>query len=236
MTVKINSKIVNYSVVSKDKDSGQDADAPTLSNNEESTSMGHPQPFVRPEKLIGATYKISPPIIEDSIYITINDHIFPDGTVRPVELFISSKNMASFQWVSLISRTVSALLRQPGPFPAYVIDEFLETYDPHGSYFIPGGKGQANSIAAHIGMVFKWHCTELGLIDKPKLGDAAKKVIEEKTKKYLEATNPSDSKSEESTSKTILPGAKECPKCREMTLIKMDGCDQCVECGHSKCS
>lgn len=233
MAVKIDKKIVNSSVVSKDKQSEQNKE---VSTPKETVTVDQLQPFKRPEKLLGVTYKISPPIIEDSIYITINDHIFPDGTKRPVELFISSKNMASFQWVSLISRTVSALLRQPGPFPAYVIDEFLETYDPHGSYFIPGGRGQANSIAAHIGMVFKWHCTELGLIGNYELDDSVKKAIEEKTKKYLETLNPSETKSEESAAKTILPGAKECPKCHEVTLIKMDGCDQCVECGHSKCS
>jgi hypothetical protein len=119
----------------------------------------------RPEHLRGKTYKIKPPIIEEAIYITINDMVMPDGSLRPIEVFINSKDMQSFQWVSLLTRLVSALFRQPGPFPVFVLEEFLGTHDPHGSYIIPHSKGQkANSIAHHIGLVIQRHCQEAGAL------------------------------------------------------------------------
>ena len=122
----------------------------------------------RPETVDGKTYKIKPPIIDDAIYITINDAEVA-GQVRPVEIFINSKNMDSFQWISLITRLASALMRTSDKFPYFIIDEMLETFDPHGDYVVPKTKGRrANSIIAHIGMVLEDHCKELGIEREPK--------------------------------------------------------------------
>ena len=119
----------------------------------------------RPFQVEGATYKIKPPTIDDAVYITINNEEI-DGKLRPIELFINSKNMQSFQWVSCVTRLLSAEFRRKGDFPSFVIDEMLETYDPQGGYVIPKSNGvKANSIVAHIGWVLKRHCIELGLIE-----------------------------------------------------------------------
>jgi ribonucleoside-diphosphate reductase alpha chain len=32
-----------------------------------------------------------------------------------------------------------------------------------------------------------------------------------------------------------MADATRCPKCAAMALVRMDGCDTCLECGHSKC-
>ena len=116
----------------------------------------------RPEIVHGVTYKLKPPIIEEAIYLTINSAEVR-GQLRPVELFINSKNMESFQWISLITRLVSAHMRTADEFPHFVIDEMLETYDPHGGYFIPGSGLKANSIVAHIGHILREHCRGLGV-------------------------------------------------------------------------
>lgn len=119
----------------------------------------------RPDVLESKTYKIRPPVIDCAIYITISDEIAEDGSRRPREVFINSKNVQSFQWVSLVTRLLSAQLRQDGPFPSFVIEEMLNTFDTDGGYIIPGAKGRrANSIVAHIGMVFEDHCKALGLV------------------------------------------------------------------------
>jgi hypothetical protein len=120
----------------------------------------------RPEIVHGKTYKLKPPIIDESVYVTINDAEI-GGAMRPVEVFINSKNMQSFQWISLITRLLSAHMRTAEEFPVFVIDEMLETYDPHGGYMIPKTQGvRVNSIVAHIGWVLKQHCIELGVIPK----------------------------------------------------------------------
>ena len=33
-----------------------------------------------------------------------------------------------------------------------------------------------------------------------------------------------------------LSGLRQCPKCGQPGLIKMEGCDTCTSCGYSKCS
>lgn len=119
----------------------------------------------RPEIVQGRTYKIKPPIIDEAVYITINDAEI-NGVIRPIEVFINSKNMQSFQWISCVTRLLSAAMRHDGAFPRYVVDELLDTYDPHGGYIIPGSKGRrANSIVAHIGWVIYEHCELLGLME-----------------------------------------------------------------------
>lgn len=118
----------------------------------------------RPEVINGATYKIKPPIIDEAVYITINDAKI-DGAIRPIEIFINSKNMKNFPWISCVTRLLSAQLRQGGEFPSFVIDELLDTYDPSGGYFIPKTSIKVNSIVAHIGYVLKTHCENLGLLN-----------------------------------------------------------------------
>ncbi len=123
--------------------------------------------FQRPEILSGTTYKITPAVINEHIYITINNAEF-DEVLRPVEIFVASKNPHSFQWIGVLMRIISAQLQQPGDFPVFVIKELLESYDPEGGYFIPGGI-RVPSIAAHIGLVLRGHCAKLGIKDLPEL-------------------------------------------------------------------
>lgn len=118
----------------------------------------------RPPVLTGSTYKIKPPTIDHAVYITINNGVI-DGQTRPVELFISSRDMASFQWVTCVARLVSAQLRLSGEFPGFVVKELLTTHDPMGGYIVPQSKGfRAPSIVAHIGWILERHCAEMGLM------------------------------------------------------------------------
>jgi len=111
----------------------------------------------RPENLPSTTYKIKPPNIDTAIYITISDH---DG--KPVELFINSKHMQSFPWISYLTRTVSTRL-QGGENVRKIIAEMAETYDTEGGYIIPKSKGKsANSIVDHIGKVLEMHVNGSG--------------------------------------------------------------------------
>lgn len=110
----------------------------------------------RPFMLDSDTYKISPPEMEESIYITIAN----DGD-RPRELFINSKHMNSFQWISYMTRSISSRLKR-GEDTVQIIKELKETYDTGGGYIIPKSRGKkANSVVGHIGIVFEEHCKML---------------------------------------------------------------------------
>jgi len=120
--------------------------------------------ITRPDVLQGKTYKITPPVMEEALYITVNDGSV-DDQVRPVEIFINSKDMRNFEWVSALTRLISAQLQQPGPFPRFILEEMKDAHDASGGYFIPGGGGvKAASVVAHVGLILEKHCKDLGLL------------------------------------------------------------------------
>lgn len=207
MTVKITEKITGVSVVRHD-------DKPA------------PSPIVayeRPAKLRGTTYKIKPPIMEAAIYITVNDIELPDGTKRPLEVFLNSKDSEHTEWRHSLTRMLSFILRQPTIPVHLAAEELKQIVDPHGSYFLPkddpAGRGKVGGVVSHIGHVLYKHCQDIGLTPEPKMTLAQKALLEEKQQQATAA------------------GVKgqECPKCHDMSMVRMDGCDTCVNCGHSKC-
>lgn len=172
MSVKIEKKITGYSLVleeEKAKKSQNDSQKqgiiiPMLSNHVHE----------RPERIMGTTYKVKPPVLESALYITINDLIIHEGTPQesriPFEIFINSKNMEHFQWIVALTRVISAVFRKGGDV-TFLVEELLSVFEPSGGYFKKGGKF-IPSLVAEIGFVLKEHLESLGLmhpeINKPK--------------------------------------------------------------------
>ena len=138
MQHKIDKKIVGYKVMT-------DEVKPALEPVKKVTG--------RPETLQGTTYKIKPPQAEDALYITINDIINEDGTKRPFEIFINSKNMAHYQWVVAMTRLISGLWRTGDS--RFIVDELKGVFDPGGGYFKKGRF--MNSLVSEIGYVIEQH-------------------------------------------------------------------------------
>ncbi len=100
----------------------------------------------RPQELPSVTYKVRVPGIDPAVYVTISDM---GGHVR--EVFINSKHMPSFPWISHLTRTTSKRLRQ-GEELSTLVNEMAETHDTGGGYIIPKSGGVwAKSIVHHIG-------------------------------------------------------------------------------------
>lgn len=226
MTVKIDKKIVAQEVInSEDQNNETSEKVVTPETNElqhESNLTGSVKALDRPSYLPGGIYKINPAehISSCAVYIIISDKEFPDGSVRPFELFLKSKDESSLVWVNLISRLVSSIWRQPRiEFPWFSVDEFLDSIDTRGSYYLPGGV-QVKSLAHHVGIIVEQHCYNLGL-QRPgnELSDS------------MQATLVAKKRKAESSG---IKGAQ-CPKCPEKSYIMMDGCMTCVSCGYSKC-
>lgn len=115
----------------------------------------------RQSKLSGKTYKIK--VNDYSYYITINNQEI-DGVIRPIEIFINSKNIEHFQWVTLVTRLISAIFRKGGDFE-FIIDELAAIHDPKGGYWgkdrLTGKAIYYNSIINEIGSVVKEHLLSL---------------------------------------------------------------------------
>ena len=164
----------------------------------------------RPKALAGTTYQIKTPLSSEALYVTINDVTEKDGTVRPYELFINTKNLQHFSWIVAMTRLISAVFRNQ-PNPSFLVKELKSIYDPNGGYFSDGK--YIPSLAADIGRTIEEHLSKIGLME---------------TKAMLQ--------SKKDVSPASTEDAMICPMCSEKTLISQENCLKCLSCDYSKCS
>ena len=217
----------------------------------------------RPEVLIGSTYKIKSPLVEHAMYVTINDIVLNHGTAheqrRPFEVFINSKSMDHFQWIVALTRIMSAVFRKGGDV-TFLVEEMKAVFDPRGGYFKAGGVYMP-SIVAEIGAVVEEHMKSIGLIVGDELSEAQLDLIAQKRAQFESRESKKNSEislagemggamvdtlrvdsalSRDDVSVTgegtsFPPSATLCHKCSAKSVILMDGCATCLNCGYSKC-
>ncbi|MDX8412009.1 MAG: TSCPD domain-containing protein [Mariprofundaceae bacterium] len=212
MAIKINKKITDYAVVKPEEEA------------REEKVVTHIAPLLeRDDVLGGTTYKIKTPHSDHALYITINDVVISeaDGNSshrRPFEIFINSKNMEHFAWIVALTRVISAIFRKGGDV-TFLVEELKAVFDPRGGYYKKGGKYMP-SLVAEIGEVIQQHLVSIGMME----GQLATPELEAKKQRAQ------DELGEEG-----MKNASCCPKCNAKAVIRLDNCDTCLECGHSKC-
>ncbi len=234
MAIKIDNKITEYNVVKEDAEEKLTAENHNNRRAEDRNNVIQMhEKLERPEMLLGSTYKITTPLSEHALYVTVNDVILNDGTEhelrRPFEMFINSKNMDHFQWIVALTRIISAVFRKGGDV-VFLVEELRSVFDPHGGYFKKGGKF-APSLVAEIGDVLENHLRMIGLLKGEELDEHQKNYIAKKRKEHEQTM----SGTEESQS-DYPDNAELCKKCMTKAMIMMDGCLTCLNCGDSKCS
>ncbi|MEM1191439.1 MAG: NrdJb [Pseudomonadota bacterium] len=230
MARKIEGKITGFGVVTADAEAAPPAAAPVAEGDSAAIEQMN-ENVERPEMLVGATYKIKPPVSDHALYITINDIVLNPDTDhevrRPYEVFINSKNMDHYQWVVALTRVLSAVFRKGGDV-TFLVEELKAVFDPKGGYYKGGGKFMP-SLVAEIGEAIETHMITIGLLQPEVLGAAQQQILAEKKSEY-EAL-----KGEESAEDGFPPSAQLCMKCYTKAVILMDGCVTCLSCGDSKC-
>ena len=226
MSKKIEKKIVGYKVVS------DEVKAETEAKDDTNIIQMH-EKVSRPEALSGSTYKIKTPLSDHAMYLTINDIILNEGSDheqrRPFEIFLNSKNMDQFQWISALTRVISAVFRKGGDC-TFLVEELKAIFDPQGGYFKSGGRFMP-SIVAEIGWAIEDHLQKIGLLAKTEISEHQQKIMDEKKAEF-----ESKSKVEPSPEPSEFPeNAQVCKKCSVKAVILMDGCMTCLNCGDSKC-
>ena len=238
MSVKIESKIVSYKVVTEEESesspvSKAESDA-AATESLDSNIVQLTEKLERPEMLLGSTYKIKTPLSEHALYVTINDVILNEGTEnelrRPFEVFINSKNMDHFQWIVALTRIVSAVFRKGGDV-TFLVEELMSVFDPRGGYFKKGGKYMP-SLVAEIGDAIETHMRMIGLLKDEGLDEHQQKLVDQKRAEYESKNKLKD---ETSVASDFPDGAQLCAKCNTQAAIVMDGCLTCLNCGDSKC-
>jgi hypothetical protein len=221
MAIKIDKEIVSYSI--KKPEGAEDAQPSGLEHMHESLQ--------RPEVLMGSTYKIKTPLSDHALYVTINDVIMNPGTEHehriPFEVFINSKNMEHFQWVTALTRVISAVFRKGGDV-AFLTEELKQVFDPQGGYFKKGGRFMP-SLVAEIGEAIESHLKSTGVIQDEALSDHHMALIAEKRSAAVDDAANADNTA-------FPPGAQLCKKCNVQAMMLMDGCMTCLNCGDSKCN
>jgi hypothetical protein len=240
MTVKIDKKIVDYKVLDKARDGdGAAAKAPAVAEPApESNVVQMHEAFLRPDRLVGSTYKVKTPLSEHAMYITINDVILNEGTEhesrRPFEVFINSKNMEHFQWVVALTRLISAIFRKGGD-ATFLVEELKAVFDPRGGYFKKGGVFMP-SIVAEIGYAIEDHMKHIGLIQTD-LDKHQQEYLANKRRELEGGTDPSKKPeaAEAAEENPFPPSASLCMKCHTKAVVLIDGCMTCLNCADSKC-
>jgi len=228
MAIRIDKKIVNYSVVKED----EVVPVPVVPVPDLPMKMH--ENVERPVVLLGATYKIRTPLSEHSLYVTINDILLNEDTPheqrQPFEIFINSKNMDHFQWIVALTRIISSVFRKGGDL-TFLVEELRSVFDPKGGYFKRGGKYMP-SLVAELGDVIESHLRSIGLIKGDGLDEQQREFIAKKRAEYDAATSTTSTADNDSS---FPPSAQLCPKCQTKAMIVMEGCLTCLSCGESKC-
>jgi hypothetical protein len=244
MSVKIEKKIVGYDVV-KSVDESAKAEAPATQINESldpgTSEYGNivqmHEKVIRPEMLIGNTYKIKTPVSEHAFYITINDILLNPGTPyekrRPFEIFINSKNMDHYQWISGLTLIISAVFRKGGDV-TFLVSELQSVFDPKGGYFKRGGKFMP-SLVAEIGDAIESHLKMIGMIVETGLDEHQQALVDQKRKEYEDKLSEANGADAAARASDFPEGATLCSKCSMKATVMMDGCMTCLNCGESKC-
>lgn len=168
--------------------------------------------LTRPDRLIGATYKLRWPDSEHAMYVTIND-VEQEGGRRPFEVFVNSKNLEHYAWVVALTRMISAVFRRGGEV-AFVAEELKQVFDPRGGQWANGR--YVPSLVAAIGDVIERHMVETGFLVWPDDQTITRAAPE--------------------TGVGPMPSVGAlCPKCSQPGLVREAGCLSCLHCGWSKC-
>lgn len=244
--MKISKKIVGYSVAKPNDTTGDAADnsategsnASTMAKNadgQKADVIQMHEKLERPNKLIGSTYKLKTPdhVSEHAMYITINDIVLNEGTEnelrRPFEVFINSKNLEHYQWIVALTLIMSAVFRKGGDI-TFLVDELRSVFDPRGGYW---NKGKyMPSIIAEIGEVIERHLIDIGMLKGAAISDEQAKLIEDKKAELRAKNSSSDAEANEDS---WMASATLCAKCNNKSVVLMDGCQTCMNCGDSKC-
>ena len=199
-------------------------------------------PLGRPEELQGTTYKVRWPGSNHAIYVTINDYEQSDGSKRPFEIFINTKDASHTEWVMSLTLTLSAIFRRGGDI-SFLPAELQAVHASETGVFLK--QKYTPSRVAAIGDVLERHFQKINILPSPnvqkmkvlnttELADVAVIVNQEEQKEsdeyIINLTND-----DTSSWSGEISGAVVCPNCRVKAMVHEEGCNTCKNCGHSDC-
>ena len=171
----------------------------------------------RPEVCDAKVYKLKSAFVKNSVFITLS-YVKDGNNIRPIEIFINSKDLTKTSEYVVLTRLISAIFRR-GTNPMFILEELQGIFDPNGGSFKEGK--YYHSFYSEIADVIERFFYDVKIIDQP-----------------IEHTMENSGAPDLTNDMSIVDMNAEfrmCPTCSSKSLKTENGCDTCVECGYSKC-
>ena len=108
-------------------------------------------------------------------------------------------------------------------------------FDPKGGYYQPGTGIFMPSVVADIGHVIETHLKTLDMLPKSEIDTHQQAYLQQKKQAAI-AQDKTEKDAEKSAVATSFPSsATSCKKCYQKSVVLLDGCNTCLNCGDSKC-
>ncbi|GAB4169285.1 MAG: hypothetical protein Kow00108_02880 [Calditrichia bacterium] len=176
----------------------------------------------RPDVVDAKVYKLKSGFVKHSVYVTLG-YIRENNTIRPIEIFINSKDLTKAAEYAVLTRLISAIFRKSSD-PTFILEELKSIYDPNGGYLKKGK--YVHSFYSEIADVIEQFFVDIGRIDKTSENNGFHQELQSGNSGGAITVKPNE-----------VDEFKICPECQDRTLKFENGCEVCVnpECGYSKC-
>ena len=165
-------------------------------------------PKKRPSDVDSCTYELKFSPEDPKMYITIGDY---DQDV--FEIFFKVNNAKHQEYLDALSRAITSLWRR-GIRAEHLFEEFCDYESPNAGSFYENMRGKRTylrSILHGIGLVVQKHFHKLDIDDDIDVASHSCSAV------------------------SISGKGKKCPECKEYTLMPIEGCMTCQNCGYSRC-
>jgi len=176
---------------------------------------------IRPEVVDAKVYKLKSAFVKNSVFITLS-YTYDNSEVRPIEIFINSKDLTRAPEYVVLTRLVSAIFRRSND-PMFILEELQGIFDPNGGTYKDGK--YYHSFYAEIADVIERFFFEVGIMERPEAMPMEDNGPQQKVVLAKDEGNAGNIE------------FRICVECNNRTLKTENGCDICMDpdCGYSKC-
>ncbi len=188
---------------------------------EKTKSVSTMYKIIRPEVVDAKVYKLKSAFVKNSVFITLS-YIYDNSEVRPIEIFINSKDLTRAPEYVVLTRLVSAIFRRSND-PMFILEELQGIFDPNGGTYKDGK--YYHSFYAEIADVIERFFFEVGIMERPEAMPMEDNGPQQKVVLAKDEGNAGNIE------------FRICVECNNRTLKTENGCDICMDpdCGYSKC-
>tara|TARA_Y100001970_G_scaffold16440_1_gene18498 strand:- start:496 stop:1125 length:630 start_codon:yes stop_codon:yes gene_type:complete len=174
---------------------------------------------LRPEVVDAKVYKLKSAFVKNSVFITLSYVNDEQCGLKPIEIFINSKDLTKTSEYVVLTRLISAIFRR-ATNPMFILEELQGIFDPNGGSFKEGK--YYHSFYSEIADVIERFFYDVKIIEKPSESPVTNNEVV-------------DMSEMESASLELNDDFRICPTCSSKSLKTENGCDSCMSCGYSKC-